>query len=87
MKVISCEPGSNLEAIRAYDKAHGLEFSLPIIITKTEYLKCARCWKHCPDVNRYQWTDVCGRCNSVLEHLFKEKMSKAISSVYKEMGA
>lgn len=37
---------------------------------KTEYARCARCWRHTPDVGRApEHPDVCGRCAGVLAEL------------------
>lgn len=41
-----------------------------ILIEKTTWLKCARCWKHCEDTNQHEWADVCSRCDTVLREMF-----------------
>ena len=37
-----------------------------VVFEKAEGKKCQRCWKILPDVGRYAFADVCGRCNDAL---------------------
>jgi isoleucyl-tRNA synthetase len=47
--------------------------SLQIVVTKTPYNKCARCWRHRPTVGASkEHPDLCDRCESVVQTMTKE---------------
>lgn len=75
-----CNSVESMEHRKEYDKAHGYDFEYVVIdqtkpftigITKATGKKCARCWLWRNDVNRYQWSDVCKRCNDALDWIFE----------------
>jgi len=37
-----------------------------VVFAKSEGQKCQRCWKILPDVGKYAFAGVCGRCNEAL---------------------
>ncbi len=74
-----------------------MESNRLITITKTEYKKCPRCWRHCQEVGNEtdswldgKWPDLCDRCCSVLEQFYEngelEKMDKDLFDLRKKKG-
>lgn len=86
MNLIGLEPEADYAHVRAWDEAHGIKPDGYIVVTKTPYKKCARCWRHCADTDMHEWTEVCGRCNDALEGVFREKVQVAILSAHQDMG-
>lgn len=62
----------------------------PIVIERTKYLKCPRCWRYDATVgydtgykHNLSWFELCFRCASVMEEMYKSgDLKKRDEAVY-----
>lgn len=70
IEFMSVDPAADIQRVRAFDESHGLFVTAYLSVTKALGKKCARCWKISEDVDTHEWSDVCLRCNNVLQEMF-----------------